>query len=88
MKLTFFILCVCFIHVSAATYSQQQKVSLKCENEVLSKVLKELEKQTSLYFFFNDKALDVERKVSLSVEDKSWEKFWESYWEKITGGRS
>ncbi|WP_099292824.1 SusC/RagA family TonB-linked outer membrane protein [Butyricimonas sp. Marseille-P3923] len=70
MKLTFFILCVCFIHVSAATYSQQQKVSLKCENEVLSKVLKELEKQTSLYFFFNDKALDVERKVSLSVEDK------------------
>lgn len=70
MKLTFFILCVCFIHVSATTYSQQQKVSLKCENEILSKVLKELEKQTNLYFFFNDKVLDVERKVSLSVKDE------------------
>lgn len=70
MKLTFFILCVCFMHVSATSFSQQQKVSLKCENEILSKVLKELEKQTNLYFFFNDKALNVERKVSLSVQDK------------------
>lgn len=70
MKLTFFILCVCFVHVSATSFSQHQKVSLKCENEILSKVLKELEKQTNLYFFFNDKVLDVERKVSLSVENK------------------
>ena len=73
MKLTFFILCACLVHVSATSFSQQQKVSLTCENELLSSVLKDLEKQTSLYFFFNDNALDVGRRVSLSVKNKELE---------------
>ena len=69
MKITFFILLAFFMQVSAETYSQQAKVSLECQNEELSRVLKNLEKQTNLYFFFNDKALDTKQKVSVSVKD-------------------
>lgn len=73
MKLTFFILLAFFVRVSAESYSQQMKVSLSCQNEELSKVFKDLEKQTNLFFFFSDKTLNTEKKVSLSVKNETLE---------------
>lgn len=69
MRLTVFMLFFGFLHVSGAGFSQQQKVTLKCEKETLSKVFKQLEKQTGLFFFFNDRIIDMEREVSLDVKD-------------------
>ena len=62
-----------FLQVSAKTYSQQVKVSLEYENVELSKVLKALERQTNLYFFFNDRDLDTRQKVSVSVKNEALE---------------
>ena len=71
MKLIFLILFTCFMEVSAECFSQEMKVSLNCSEEPLSNVLKDLEKQTKLFFFFNDATLDTERRVSLSMKDIS-----------------
>ncbi len=73
MKVTFFLLLAFFLQVSAKTYSQQVKVSLEYENVELSKVLKALERQTNLYFFFNDRDLDTRQKVSVSVKNEALE---------------
>ena len=73
MKVTVFLLLAFFLQVNAKSYSQQARVSLNCENVALLKVMKSLEKQTSLYFFFNDKMLDTEQKVSISVENENLE---------------
>ncbi len=73
MKVTFFLLLAFFLQVSAKTYSQQLKVSLEYENAELSKVLKALERQTNLYFFFNDRDLDTRQKVSVSVKNEALE---------------
>ncbi len=73
MKITSFILLAFFLQVKAEGFSQQIKVSLSCQNEELSKVFKDLEKQTNLFFFFNDKGVDTDQKVSLSVKDEELE---------------
>ncbi len=70
MKITFFLLLAFLMQVSASTYSQQVKVSLDCQNEELINVMKSLEKQTDLFFFFNDKAMDTRQKVTLSVKEE------------------
>ena len=70
MKITFFLLLAFFMQVSASTYSQQVKVSLECQDEELIEVMKSLEKQTDLFFFFNDKAMDIRQKVTLSVKEE------------------
>ena len=65
MKIILFLLLAFVIQVNAKAYSQQ-RVSLEYENVELSKVMKSLERQTNLYFFFNDKALDTKQRVSVS----------------------
>lgn len=89
MKVTFFLLLAFFLQVSAKSYSQQVKVSLEYENVELSKVMKSLERQTNLYFFFNDRELDTRRKVSVSAKNEALENvlqelFGEEYvWEMV-----
>lgn len=73
MKVTIFLLLAFFLQVNAKIYSQQARVTLNYENVALLKVMKALEKQTSLYFFFNDKMLDTEQRVSISVENENLE---------------
>ncbi|HIX04083.1 MAG TPA: carboxypeptidase-like regulatory domain-containing protein, partial [Candidatus Odoribacter faecigallinarum] len=72
MKIILFLLLAFVIQVNAKAYSQQ-RVSLEYENVELSKVMKSLERQTNLYFFFNDKALDTKQRVSVSVENEDLE---------------
>ena len=72
MKIILFLLLAFVIQVNAKAYSQQ-RVSLEYENVELSKVMKSLERQTNLYFFFNDKALDIKQRVSVSVENEDLE---------------
>lgn len=46
------------------------KVTLDFRNERLKDVFKEIEHQTNLYFFFNDKAIDTDRKITVSAKDE------------------
>lgn len=83
MKMTFFLLLAFLMQVSARTYSQQMKVSLDCRNEEMLSVLRKLEKQTNLFFFFNDKAMETGQKVSLSVKEEALD----AVLEKIFAGK-
>ncbi|MEC5145552.1 TonB-dependent receptor [Chitinophaga sp. 212800010-3] len=65
MKLTAFLLLVLALQVSATGYSQ--KLTLNMHNVSLSKVFKEIRKQTGYTFFYNTEMLDQTGKVSVSV---------------------
>ncbi|MFH1423197.1 MAG: carboxypeptidase-like regulatory domain-containing protein, partial [Planctomycetota bacterium] len=52
------------------TYSQNTKLSLNLNNATVANVLEEIQNKSEFYFLFNAKLIDVEREVSISIEDK------------------
>src|SRR5690349_15684418 len=67
MKLTAFIVLIGCLTASAEGVSQ--KITLKEKNAPLTKVFKEIEKQTSYQFLYFDNDLQQEKKVSIDVND-------------------
>lgn len=65
MKLAAFLLLVLAMQVSATGYSQ--KLTLNMRNVTLSKVFKEIRKQTGYTFFYNTEMLEQTDKVSVAV---------------------
>jgi TonB-linked SusC/RagA family outer membrane protein len=53
-----------------STYSQTAKVSLKMENKSLEQVMDEIERQSEFYFIFNQKQIDVDRKVTINSDNQ------------------
>jgi TonB-linked SusC/RagA family outer membrane protein len=53
------------------TYSQESKVTLKTSKMKLADLLDEIESQSGYYFLYNDNFIDVNREVSVKVEDVS-----------------
>ncbi|MDD4190892.1 MAG: SusC/RagA family TonB-linked outer membrane protein, partial [Mangrovibacterium sp.] len=53
MKLVSFLLLVCFLKVSANSYSQTVHIKLSLQNIPLSEALKEIQKQTEFTFFYS-----------------------------------
>jgi len=51
-------------------YSQNTKLSLNLDNVTVGNVLEEIENQSEFYFLFNAKLIDIEREVSISIEDQ------------------
>ena len=71
MRLTLFIYLVGIIQVFAVnSYSQQTKLNLEMKNTKLGVVLDEIENQSEFYFLFNEKIVDMERRVSASFKGK------------------
>ncbi|MFA5818272.1 MAG: SusC/RagA family TonB-linked outer membrane protein [Bacteroidales bacterium] len=52
------------------TYSQNTKLTLNLNNVTVANVLEEIQNNSEFYFLFNAKLIDVEREVSISMEDK------------------
>ncbi|MGQ8336250.1 TonB-dependent receptor [Sunxiuqinia sp. A32] len=71
MKLTSLLLLITFISVNASVYSQSAKMDLKVENTTVKDVLRKIEDQTEYFFMYNDKKVDVQRKVSLDIDQKN-----------------
>jgi TonB-dependent starch-binding outer membrane protein SusC len=69
MKLTSLFLLLAVIHVSASTYSQNTKFSLKLSEKTVKDVLLEIEDQSKFHFLYNDEFTDLSRKVSIDVND-------------------
>jgi TonB-linked SusC/RagA family outer membrane protein len=67
MKLTTVLLLTCALQISAAGYSQ--KITLNLKNVPLSKVFKEIRKQTGISFFYNTEMIRQAGKVSVQVKD-------------------
>lgn len=70
MKITVVLLLFAFSQCFASIGFCQKQVSLNLRNVKLEKALDEIEKQSDLYFVFNQKLVDVTRRVNLSAKHK------------------
>lgn len=59
--------------VSASTYSQQTKFSLKVEDITVKEVFMQIEENSEFVLFYNEDYVDVNRKVSINAKEKSVE---------------
>lgn len=70
MRISIFLMCVSIGMVSASTtYSQNTMFSMKVTNKTLKEVFNEIENQSEYIFFYNDKAVDVDKQVDITVDN-------------------
>ena len=71
MKITGLLLFVSVASLFATgTYAQTTKLNLQVSNEQIAEVLQQIEKQSEFRFFYNEE-VDVKRRVSIRVKDKT-----------------
>jgi TonB-linked SusC/RagA family outer membrane protein len=70
MKLTCFFILVALLQVSAATYSQNTKLSIEGKNLSIEKILGQIEDQSEYSFFYNNKEVDLSKIVTVDIKDK------------------
>ena len=71
MKNTLLLMFITVLQVYASdTYSQNTKLSLALNNVTVADVLEEIQNKSEFYFLFNAKLVNVERKVTISVENE------------------
>ena len=73
MKLLCLFMMVMLIQVSAATYSQNTKLSLSGNNMTLEEVFGKIEDQTDFSFFYNLNQLNANKKVKIDLKNQSIE---------------
>jgi len=74
MKLSAFLLFITVLHLFATgTYSQNTNLTFNLEETTVKQVLREIENQSEFYFLFNQKLVDVNRKVNLHVTEEKIE---------------
>jgi TonB-linked SusC/RagA family outer membrane protein len=73
MKLTILLLFIGLMQVSATGYSQATKFNIKVENKKIVEVLKEIEETSNFRFFYIREQVDVERVVSVNVNNETVE---------------
>lgn len=72
MKISAFLFfCGLFNLIASPGYSQNTKISLNMENSSIEAVLNKIEEVSDFYFFFNQKLIDVERKVDVVADNES-----------------
>lgn len=70
MKIAVFLLFCCVMNIMAGpSYSQATKISLNIKDATIEQVLNKIEDVSEFYFLFNQKLIDVNRKVDV-VADK------------------
>lgn len=71
MRLTIFLILTTLGPLLAVrSYSQTTRLNLNLKNTTVEGVLSKIETMTDFYFLYNKKIIDVERKVSINVENK------------------
>ena len=71
MRLTVFLTMISVVSVLAnKTYSQSQTLNLRMEKSTIKDVLSKIEDQSEFYFMYSGKVVDVDRNVSIVVENK------------------
>ncbi|WP_294471051.1 TonB-dependent receptor [uncultured Bacteroides sp.] len=68
--LVLFLVCSIGLTYAADSYAQKAMISIDAHNQRVEDVLKEIEEQSDFDFFFNNKHVDLNRRVSVSA-DKS-----------------
>ena len=68
--LVLFLVCSIGLSYAADSYAQKAMISIDARNQRVEDILKEIEEQSDFDFFFNNKHVDLNRRVSVSA-DKS-----------------
>ena len=72
MRLTLFAILVSVAQIFATNaHAQQTRLSLNLKNTSIRNVLGQIENQTDFYFIYNAKAVDVQKAVTIEVENES-----------------
>lgn len=69
MKLTFLLLFIGLMQLSASVYSQHSKLSLDLNNCTVKEALQKIEEQSEFRFFYNEKFIDLNRRISVKTEN-------------------
>lgn len=69
MRFSLLLLFATLLSVSASTYSQQARLSLKLKNATLKEVLETIQNTSEFEFFYNHESVDLEKRISLSFEN-------------------
>ncbi len=64
---------ITFISVNASVYSQVTRLDLKVQSTRVKDVLSRIEDQSNFFFMYNDRKVDVERKVDLDLKQANIE---------------
>jgi len=70
MKLLTFFMFATFVSVSASSYSQATKFNLNMKDVTIYDVFQKIEQSSEFVIIFNEKTLDVNRKVDVEVNDE------------------
>lgn len=71
MKLiTFFLIVGISVCSAANSYSQTARLTLKLNDKTIKEVFSQIEKKSEFIFFYYDGAIDVNKKVSINVENQ------------------
>src|SRR5450759_1891882 len=71
MKIATVLLFCSMLNVLASpTYSQVTKISLNLNNSTIEQVLDKIEAQSEFYFLYNQKLVDITRKVDIVADNK------------------
>jgi TonB-linked SusC/RagA family outer membrane protein len=71
MRNTFLLILISIFQANAIdSYSQNTRLTLNLDKVTVANVLEEIENNSEFFFLFNSKLIDVEREVSISVEDE------------------
>ena len=64
----FMISSISLLHASGS-YAQTARISLDTKNQTVQNVLEQIESKSNFSFFYNNRHVDLNRKVSVSVDD-------------------
>ncbi len=81
MRLTLFLTVLSVFSAFSSSYAQKTKLSLKVQNSQVKEVLNEIENQSEFFFMYDNKQIDVERRVNLEINslniDQALQKLFE-----------
>jgi len=73
MRLTLFLMVISVFSVYSSTYAQKTKLNLKVQNSQVKEVLNEIENQSEFFFMYDNKQVDVERRVNVEASSQTIE---------------
>ena len=68
MRLTLFLLVISVFSAFSNTYAQKTKLDINVQNSTVKDVLNQIETQSEFFFMYNNKQVDVERKIDLDAK--------------------
>ncbi len=81
MRLTLFLMVLGVFSAYSSTYAQKTRLDLKVQNTEVKDVLNQIENQSEFFFMYDNKQVDVERKVDLTVHSMTIDQVLEKLFE-------